>query len=67
MKHFLKFPSYLSRTTAIFVVDCSQFGPSWMFGLKMELLACAGLFEVQRKEAVFLLTLYDSINNMKHF
>ena len=28
---------------AIFVVDCCQFGPSWMFGLKTELMACADL------------------------
>ena len=34
---------HLSRATAIFVVDCFQFGPSWMFGLKMELMVCAGL------------------------
>ena len=34
---------HLSRATAIFVVDCCQFGPSWIFGLKMELMACAGL------------------------
>ena len=34
---------HLSRVTAIFVVDCWQFGPSWMFGLKMELMVCAGL------------------------
>ena len=33
--------SHLSRATAIFVVDCCQFGPSWIFGLKMELMACA--------------------------
>ena len=33
--------SHLSRTTAIFVVDGCQFGPSWIFGLKMELMACA--------------------------
>ena len=32
---------HLSRATAIFVVDCCQFGPNWMFGLKMELMACA--------------------------
>ena len=36
-------PSNLSRATAIFVVDWCQFGPSWMFGLKMELMVCAGL------------------------
>ena len=32
--------SHISRATAIFVVDCCQFGPSWIFGLKMELMAC---------------------------
>ena len=26
-----------------FVVDCCQFDPSRIFGLKMELMACAGL------------------------
>ena len=35
--------SHLSRATAIFVVDCCQFGPSWIFGLKMELMACSDL------------------------
>ena len=35
--------SHLSHATAIFVVDCCQFGPSWIFGLKMELMACARL------------------------
>ena len=35
--------SRLSRSTAIIVVDCCQFGPSWISGLKMELMACAGL------------------------
>ena len=34
---------HLSRATAIFDVGCCQFGPSWMFGLKMELTACADL------------------------
>ena len=37
------FPSHLSPATAILVVDCCQFGPSWIFGLKMELMACVGL------------------------
>ena len=32
-----------ARATAIFVVDGCQFGSSWIFGLKMELMACAGL------------------------
>ena len=35
--------SHLSGATAILVVDCCQFGPSWIFGLKMEFMACAGL------------------------
>ena len=34
---------HLSRATAIFVVDGCQFGPSWIFGLKIELMVCAGL------------------------
>ena len=37
---------YLSRAAAIVVVDCCQFGPSWIFGLKMELITCAGLIGV---------------------
>ena len=122
---------YLLRATAIFVVDCCQFGPSWIFWLEMDLMACAGfvrgeteqgyiftdliwyyqwyetlmnclhhtsavpqpflllipaklalagllgwkwnlwpvpdLLAVQQIKAVFFLTLYDIINNMKHF
>ena len=34
---------HLSPATAILVVDCCQFGPSWIFGLKMELIVCASL------------------------
>ena len=34
---------HLSRATAIFVVDCCQFGPSWIFGLKIELMVYADL------------------------
>ena len=34
---------HLSPATAILFVDCCQFGPSWIFGLKTELMACAGL------------------------
>ena len=34
---------YLSRATAIFVVDHCPFGPSWILGLKMELMVCADL------------------------
>ena len=36
-------PSHLSCATVIFVVDCCQVGPNWIFGLKMELTACADL------------------------
>ena len=32
---------HLSRNTIIFVVDCCQFGPNWIFGLIMELMVCA--------------------------
>ena len=35
--------SHLSRAAVIFVVDCCQFGPSWILMLKMELMACADL------------------------
>ena len=35
--------SHLRRATAIFVVDCCQFGPSWMFELNMELATYADL------------------------
>ena len=35
--------SHLRRATAIFVVDCCQFSPCWMFGLKMELIVCDDL------------------------
>ena len=34
---------HLSPTTAIIVVDWCQFGPSWIFGLKLELMACTDL------------------------
>ena len=34
---------HLSRATVIFVVGCCQFGPNLIFGLEMELMACAGL------------------------
>ena len=34
---------HLSYVTTMFVVDCCKFDPRWMFGLKMELMACSGL------------------------
>ena len=42
---------HLSPATAIFVVDCCQFGPSWIFGLKMELMACADLVGVKTEQS----------------
>ena len=59
--------SHLSRATAIFVVDCCQFGPTWMFGLKMELRPVTAWLVVQWIKAVFFMTIYDSIDDMKYF
>ena len=55
----------LSPVTAIFVFGCGQFGPSWIFGLKIELIVCAGLVGGTMKQSCIFLTLYDTINNMK--
>ena len=45
----------LSRATAILVVDWCQFGPSWIFGLNMELMAYAGLVgSATDKSCIFL-------------
>ena len=57
---------FFSRATAIFVVDGCQFGPSLIFGLKMELMACAGLVGLTTEQSCIFLTLYDGINDMKH-
>ena len=43
MKHFQNVCIIFTRATSIFVVDCCQFGPNWIFGLKMELMACSNL------------------------
>ena len=43
IKYLKRAALHLSPATAIFVVDWCQFGPSWVFGLNMELMACAGL------------------------
>ena len=37
------FALYLSCATAIFVGGCCQFGPSSVFGLKIEIMASADL------------------------
>ena len=59
--------SHLSRATAIFVVDCCQFGLNWMFGLKLSLWPVPAWLAVERSKSVFSLTLYDSMNDMKYF
>ena len=60
-------PSHLSRATAMFVVDCCQFGPSSISGLKMELMDFADLVGSTTEQICFPLALYDSINEMKLF
>ena len=42
---------HLSPATAIFVVDGCQFGPSWIFGLKIELMVCACLVGVTTEKS----------------
>ena len=37
------FALHFSHATASFFDNCCQFGPNWMFGMKMELMACADL------------------------
>ena len=61
------FALYLSRATAIFVIGCCQFGPRWLFGQKMELMACADLVGDTPEQSFFFLTFYNIINDMKHF
>ena len=56
----------LSRATAIFVVDWCQFGPSWMFGLKMELMACSGLVGGTTEQSCLFTDLKFIINDMKY-
>ena len=57
----------LSRAKAIFVVDCCQFAQAGLLGWKWSLWPVPACLVVQRRKAVFFLTLYDSINDMKHF
>ena len=59
--------SHLSPATAIFVVDGCQFGPSWIFGLKMELMACADLVGVTTEQIYIFPGLIFSINDIKYF
>ena len=66
------FASHISRTTAIFVVDCCQFGPSWIFGLKMGLMACADLVGCTIEQSWFITDLtcyyryYETLMNCLH-
>ena len=48
--------SHLSRAKAIFIVDCCQFVPSLIFGLKTELMDVLTWLAVQRSKAFFSLT-----------
>ena len=65
-------PSHHSPATAILVVYYCQFGPSWMFGLKMELMTCADLVSVTKKqlclfpEIIFYYQEYGTIVNCVH-
>ena len=56
----------LSIIAAIFVLDFCQFGPGWMFGLKMELMAYADLFGGTTEQICIFTDLHVSINDMKY-
>ena len=58
---------HLSCATAVFVVDLCQFFPSWLFVLKIEVMSCAELVGSTMLQSCFLLTYYDSSNDMTHF
>ena len=63
---------YLSRATAIFVFDCWQFGPRWIFGLEMKLMACADLVGGTTEQSCFFPDLiwwykwYETLHNCLH-
>ena len=63
---------HLSRATAILFVDCCQFGPSWIFGLKLELMACAGLVGGTTEQSclfpvlICYYKLYELLSNYLH-
>ena len=59
--------SYLSHATSMFVVDCCQFGPHGCLGWKWNSWIVPTWLAVHQIKSVFFLTLYDSINDMKHF
>ena len=57
---------HFSCATAIFVVDCCQFGPSWIFGLKMELMVCTDLVGGTTEQSCLFPELKVIINDMKY-
>ena len=65
--------SHLSRATAIFVVDGCPFGPSWTFGLKMELMTCADLVGGTTEQSclfpdlICLYQWYETLPNCLHY
>ena len=56
----------------MFVVDGCQFGPSWVFGLKMELMACADLVGGTTEQSclfpdlILYYTFYEKLPNFLH-
>ena len=64
---------HLSPATAIFVVDCCQFGHNWSFGLKMELMACANFFGGTTDQSCLLTDIilyyqwYETLPNFLHY
>ena len=60
-------------TTVMFVVDCCQFGPKWMFGLKMELMACADLVGSRTEQicifssSYMIYQWYETLLNCLHY
>ena len=51
MKNSKLSASHLNRAIAIFVVDGCQFGPSCVFGLKIELMVCADFVRGSTKQS----------------
>ena len=53
MKHFRTVCITPQPCHSHFGVDCCQFGPNWMFGLKMELMVCARLVGGTMEQSFF--------------
>ena len=58
--------SHLSRATAIVLLIAANLAPAGFLGWKWSLWPVLVWLVLQRSKAVFFLTLYDSINEMKH-